>query len=162
MDAAASTLPRRRRVWLKRTLLALGCLVLACVVFAVWTGVRMVNTMLAMEDRLHAVIAAGFVVDEFITSQDPPRWPRSWDELKTVEASWSRFEWPRDRDEIESRVIIDFDTTLADVARSERDTFDAIRPNGLSYSRPGDIWFVVEDARKLTVGQADPRDSEGG
>jgi len=147
MDTAAS--PPRRRVWLKRTLLILGCLALACAVSVVWVVARAVNTMLAMEDRLHAVITAGFVVDEFITSQDPPRWPRSWDELETVEASWSRFEWPRDREEIESRVIIDFDTTLADVARSDRDTFDAIRPNGPSYSNTGDIWFVVEDARKL-------------
>lgn len=107
---------------------------------------------LEAERGLQSTVVAGAAVDAFIRAQNPPRWPASWDELATVEyADHPWIHWPRDRGTIEPRVAIDFSATLADVAVTTPESFNAIRPTGPCYSGwRRDLAFVAETARRLT------------
>lgn len=139
------------RVWAWWGFVAAVCLFLTCFGAGVVMLLRGVNTALEAERRLHSVWVAANAVDAFVTAQNPPRWPRSWDELATVQTDpeyW--IVWPRDRDQIEADVIIEFGATLEQVAAMTPQDFEAIRPSGPCPTMWNyDIQHVIETAAKL-------------
>ena len=79
------------------------------------------------EHGLHAMRAVTLAGQEYV--QDYGEWPASWEELKTVRATYGMiYSWPRDLGELQKYVEIDFDRTLEDLANETPDRFDAIIP----------------------------------
>lgn len=96
---------------------------------------RSVRTQLDAETRLHALIVTAHTIRAFANTQDPPRWPSSWDELATVtytDHAW--IHWPRDRTLIEEHVTVDFDIRLEAVLSTQTNSLEAVRPNGITFT----------------------------
>jgi hypothetical protein len=142
---------------------ALLAVVTSLIVF--WFGVvlyRAKEIALGASNRLHHSIAMAEIIDTFIRTQDPPRWPNSWEELETVEYDYNGILWPRDRAVLEANLTVNFDLTLEQVAAMDYETFDAILPNG-SYVNGwrGYVMFLPETARELTS-EVSPEHGNGG
>lgn len=130
--------PRR---WLAITITAAFVAVLIVIVTVSIVVMRVIRHELAAETTLQSTIVTAHAVDLFIKSQDPPRWPASWDELAALEITDHPFiHWPDDRPMIEERVSIDFSLTLAEFAAMDPERFDAIRPIGPVYQ--GWDWYI--------------------
>lgn len=124
---------RLRGRWFAITITAALLAVLVILIAVPILVARGINTALSAETTLQSTIVTAHAVDLFIKSQDPPRWPDSWDELAMVEVADGPYHWPGDRVIIEQRVSIDFSLTLAEVAGMDPERFDAISPVGPVY-----------------------------
>jgi hypothetical protein len=86
------------------------------VLYVCYAGYSTVTAALEAEYDLHALVCTSRVVEEFVSRNQ--RWPGSWDELASLADVHppSMYYWPEDRDKIERRVSIDFDSRLEDLA----------------------------------------------
>jgi hypothetical protein len=127
---------------------ARSLIVLAIVVIAVLVvnSIRLAGNR--AEHSLHAVRLVIVVVEKYI--QQCGRWPSSWRDLESVNASENgMYSWPCDSEEIQAHVEVNFDLTLESVAHEEVDHFDAIKPRTASY--PGfrdNVISLLAEARK--------------
>lgn len=148
----------RRRHVIKGTLLVAIVLATAGAVFFVWTFIRVLNTSLEAEERLHATILVSDVVGDFVEISGFTGWPASWEELEGVPPrEWSTYRWPRDLPRLRELVRIDFNTGLEQVAAAKAETFTAVEPAGVCY----EVWRghaaepLLERIRKGLQGSSD-------
>lgn len=142
--------PRRRARALAITLTALLAGTLIIVVGLPALIAHATRLALDAETRLQSTRVAARAVDDFVRAQCPPRWPRSWDELATVDCDHPWLPWPAERATIEANVTIDFDTTLERVA--DPASPPPVRPNGDCYTGwEDDTAFLRQTARELTT-----------
>lgn len=133
------------------TILIVGMLVAALTIgVAVTLQIRHTARMLLeAETRLQAVIVTADAVRAFAGTQDPPRWPASWDELATIQVTdhpW--IHWPRDRSLIEEHVTVDFGADLETVLAQPIETLNAIRPSGNCFEIwQTYAWHVLQQTR---------------
>jgi hypothetical protein len=132
------------------TILIVGMLAAALTIgIAVTLQIRRTARMLLeAETRLQAVIVTADAVRAFAGTQDPPRWPASWDELATIQVTdhpW--IHWPRDRSLMEEHVTVDFGADLEAVLAQPIETVNAIRPNGICFEGwQHDVWHALRQA----------------
>ncbi len=88
-----------------------------------------------MERTLHACVLASDLLEEYVI-QTNGYWPSSWDELQSRVASvksGSMYSWPRDRQDVERLVIVDFAAPPSALARGPVEDFKPLKPSGPCY-----------------------------
>jgi len=155
MEAKHSRITR----WLVRGIVGT---VLLAVVGGVICVCLAISSSVHAEKTLHAVNFVTIVVDRFV--QQEHRWPKSWDELRTVEATGvgSMYSWPADVDILRQFVTISFDADMGVIASQTVDDFDAIRPIGsyYPYKDYGHVKTLIETVKHSISGQQDAEESE--
>ena len=96
-----------------------------------------IHTSLEAERTLQAECQVLIALNEFVRSH-PGKWPENWGQLGSEPKFNDRgnLKWPEDSQEIKRRVKVNFDLTLADVARMDVTDFSAVRPIGPNYGTP--------------------------
>ena len=135
--------------WFVRVVIIAALLVAIGIGVCVFIGI---STSLQAEKTLHAIGLVTVVVDRFI--QKEHRWPKSWEDLRTVSAgdrTSAMYSWPDDVEVLQRRVMINFDADLKTIASQTIDDFDAIQPIGpcYSYKHYGYIRPLIETIRAL-------------
>lgn len=115
---------------IKTTLLALAALIAIAAVAFIILFYRAAQNLLEYETRSRATLNTCYIVQQYSTESNPPRWPASWDDLAHLTYTEADPYWPQDRAYYEANVAIDFDTTLERVSKLTRESFDAIQPIG--------------------------------
>ena len=138
--------------WLVRIFVVGAILGTIAVGTCVYLGI---SSSLHAERTLHSINLSTVVVDRFI--QQEQRWPKSWDDLRSVQAvdAPSMYSWPEDAETVREFVAIDFDANVLTVASQTADDFDAIKPIGsyYPYKKYGYVDSLIESARVITDGQ---------
>ena len=141
--------PQRSRItrWLVRGIVGT---VLLAVVGGVICAYLAISSSLHAEKTLHAVNFVTVVVDRFV--QQYHRWPKSWDELRRVQATGvgSMYSWPADADAVRQFVTIDFNADMGVIASQTVDDFDAITPIGsyYPYKDYGHVQSLIETVKR--------------
>ena len=111
--------------------------VLVAAVLLVFGGLIVVNLamyisghlLLRKQSSAGAFACTCSLVEDFIRTSDPRRWPSSWDDLDGLPArDFNSIAWPRDKARFVELVEIDFRADLGEVARQNPESFTAIRP----------------------------------
>lgn len=76
------------------------------------------------------------------------KWPSSWSSLRSCEATEKVAISPKEWDDFERMVDIDFTRTVADVAEEDAATFDAIRPRWPTFSTYRGLLMRLHQATK--------------
>ncbi|HEY2148147.1 MAG TPA: hypothetical protein VGH32_09430 [Pirellulales bacterium] len=110
---------------------------------------RGVSTSLDAEMTHQAHVVALDALTRFV--QATGRWPKSWDELAAAESGQrGRLrDWPRGMDDLQSRVKINFQLELKDIATMTPETFTGVEQRSPNYG-PNDDWVgtLLDEVRK--------------
>ncbi len=131
-----------------RTSLAVAIIV--CLV-ALILGIRAIRLSLEAEKTLHAHLLVMDVVGVYVHNSG--QWPRDWDSMYSVIPSRPHgvWNWPTDAAEIRKRVIVDFSTSSADVARQTPASFSAIEQVAPNFGDdPNAVEQVIEACRQAS------------
>lgn len=130
-------------MWIRSVLLVAA--VIVC-----WSAFRAARDAWDAELNLHATLFTIRLVEEFV--HEKGRWPVSWEELErlTVSADPPRprngklsvvriggshgHEWPREAEQLQNRVAIDFSPDIAMLIVQDPMEFDAVKPIGRCFS----------------------------
>lgn len=132
--------------WVNVGILLAGAIVLAGAVLVY----QAITVSLQAENTLHA----NYLVLAVVTShleKDNTEWPRSWDELMAAVPNQERgmYAWPKDLEELQQRVRIDFSLTVAQVSAMDPIDFNAVAPIGPHYPiGEGAVEQLLKAARK--------------
>jgi hypothetical protein len=129
----------------------------AVVVFGAWCLYCGISVSLEAEKTLGAYRMVLDRVSVYV-EKTSGQWPRSWDDLRPLSPSKEShgWKWPRDIEEIQRRIRIDFSVTCAEVAKQDPENFHAIEqigPNFGSYHSH----FLLEVCNKYGEGHSDNR-----
>jgi hypothetical protein len=92
----------------------------------------MASTTYDAEHALWATYATSAAAEQYVRQHQ--KWPASWAELESVSASGGTvYSWPRDSDEIQKYVDVDFSLTLPEISDQGIDNFHAIKPKVPAY-----------------------------
>lgn len=84
------------------------------------------------ELTLHSMICTIEAIREHV--EDTNEWPSSWSNLDgRSRYNSSMYSLPKDRDEVASRVEVDFSLTVCEVADLSAENFNPVKPRGISY-----------------------------
>jgi len=130
----------------------LGCLGVTLI------AAKATRLSLQSDERLHLAISTGNMLEAFIRSTDPPRWPDSWEELLESPSSSEFLEHSPER--YSTELILDFDATLESIAAQERTELDAIEVNGYPWVEGWRDYLpdVPAAAREMLAGNANKSD----
>lgn len=140
-DSAAEE-ARRIEIQNKDGYIFWGCCASGVIAIILIAGVIMwsVHVSLDAERNLHSTRFVIRLVEQFVN--DNQRWPTSWKELEATNSPRhiqsdqlaAMFgPWPACAQEVEQRVVIDFQPDLKAVTRQDRMDFVAIKPKGRHY-----------------------------
>jgi hypothetical protein len=118
-----------------------------------------VSASLHAEHVLHAALLTLQVLDEYVAQHDG-QWPRSWTDLEQLppKERGSMFDWPKDSQEVQKYVTVDFSANAERSAKQTPAEFDAVRPIGPNYPFK-DRWQVkalLDTVRAHTAGSEQP------
>jgi type II secretory pathway pseudopilin PulG len=149
-------MPARIRIFWRAAGIGLVAFLIA---FAAWVC-SAAHSAREAERTLHAERVV-FLVLERYARDNPQGWPKSWEELSSVQLPPAEqspiFNWPKNLDEFRKRVDVNFGLSRGDVEAMHADTFSAIRPIGpyyeLSYE---EIGAFLQELRKLRSQKPEP------
>jgi hypothetical protein len=92
-----------------------------------------VSSSLHAEHVLHAALLTVQLLNDHVAVHDG-QWPRSWTDLEGLPPrKWAMFEWPKDSQEVQQYVAIDFSADPQRLATQNVEQFDTVRPIGPYY-----------------------------
>ena len=92
-----------------------------------------ISASLHAEHVLHASSLTVQLLEDYVVQHDG-EWPRSWTDLEGLPPrEWAVFEWPKDSQEVQQYVAVDFSADPQRLAKLKLDEFDAVRPIGPYY-----------------------------
>lgn len=104
-------------------------------------------------ERTHQAYALCIdVLTKYAESHPRQPWPRSWNDLAEVELrrGAGHLSWPRDREKIERRVQIDFESEVETILQLREDeAILLVRPIGVSYGVDHQRISTLLDAMRL-------------
>jgi len=125
-DPVSPTPPEPDRSARRNAIVGVAVMVCLLALF-IWAAMDTLNRAAERERVINAVNLMAAAIATFI--HDTGRWPSSADELANVgPISIGAYTWPTDRDEILSRVVVDYDVKLSDVVATNKQRFRAVRP----------------------------------
>ena len=118
----------------KRIIAAVLIVVGVIVISGVWCLYSAVTVSLEAEKTLGAYWMVLDLVSTHV-KRTSGEWPRSWDDLQKLSPSREThgWKWPRDLEEIQKRIRIDFSVKCAEVAKQSPGSFHAIEQIGPNY-----------------------------
>ncbi len=134
--------------------LVVGCFLCVALLLGggIWIAYQAVSVSIQAECALHAVNLTTVVVDKYVAREG--KWPRSWDDLRTVSSvnAPTMYSWPEDWQKVRLYVTVDFDADPATLATQTVEEFDAIRPIGPSYpyKQYGHVADLLNTLKKST------------
>ncbi len=112
--------------------IALACIFL-CLAVLVTYVIYGISVSLQAENTLLAVCVVSEIVETYVR-ETGGNWPRSWDDLESVEIAHSGgYSWPADRPQLEARVHIDFEFEPEKSSIEDAKLFYGIEPIGPCY-----------------------------
>jgi hypothetical protein len=117
--------------------------------FCLYQGV---SASLHAEHVLHAALLTVQLVNEHVV-QHNGQWPHSWADLEDLPPRESAmFAWPKDSQQVQKYVVVDFSADPQRLAEQSAEEFDAVRPIGPYYpfndSGPVDVLLTTLRAHK--------------
>lgn len=130
-----------------------GLLALA---LAIWFSVRVADAIRAVEEAersLRAAYLASDALDRYVRARR--EWPKSWSDLESLAPAGARRPIEReDWSEMRGYLEVDFDLTLADVARQTTADFRAIRAPKVSKATVAKVVApLLETVRRVSAGE---------
>lgn len=135
----------------------LGCLLFLALLLGagLWIGCEAISVSVHAEYTYHAANLVTVVLNKYVEREG--RWPRSWEDLRTVNSvsRWGMYSWPEDWEKVREYVIVDFDLDAATVAGQAVEEFNGVKPIGAYYPFK-DLGYtaeLIETARRKAPGQ---------
>ena len=120
----------------RRILIAVISLVTILLFVAIVVAAIAIRTALIAEENLQAFFHAHRATMEFVQQNDG-RWPRSWDDLRSVRPE-SDFDW------VAEHLDFDFEADPRDIVSQTPETFSAIQPHQPCYVLDDRIQLLIE------------------
>lgn len=125
-DPVSQTLPEHDRS-ARRNVIAGMAFMVVLLAFLTWVALDTFQRTNERERVVNSVHLTAAVIATYV--QEQRRWPSSVEDLASVgPVSVGEYTWPDDRDEVLPRVAVEYGVTLADVVKSTKDRFRAVRP----------------------------------
>jgi hypothetical protein len=112
---------------------ATGLLAVVAALVVGWFTYQGISASIHAEHVLQAAQLTIQLLRDYVVRHDG-EWPRSWSDLEGLPSrSWGMFEWPKDSQNVQRYVTVDFNADTRRLARQGVNGFDAVRPIGPYY-----------------------------
>ena len=128
--------------------MCVGVIVAIFAMICAWMLTAAYTTSWEAEKTLHAYMLVLDVVDAYV-QKTGGKWPRSWNDLYSVNLKVGIWKWPQDHQEVKKRISIDFSTDCEQVSNMTTEQFSAIQQTSPNYGPPrGRIDRLIQDCRR--------------